>query len=110
VSLASAHGSIWRRRHHGKSRELWKAAQKALREAGGEKPSFDELHRTYRELREDVACPSEPDGLEIVEHAFVVKGDGFDYTLGILILPDYDRTEVEDEDLLSPLTGNMSFR
>lgn len=39
----------------GKSRELWKAAQKALREAGGEKPSFDELHRTYRELREDVA-------------------------------------------------------
>jgi putative transposase len=38
----------------GKSRELWKAAQKALREAGGEKPSFDELHRTYRELREDI--------------------------------------------------------
>ncbi|TWC50929.1 Zn-dependent peptidase ImmA (M78 family) [Pseudomonas sp. SJZ080] len=54
--------------------------------------------------------PSEPEGLEIVEHAFVVKGDGFDYTLGILILPDNDRTEVEDEDLLSPLTGNMSFR
>ncbi|MGE8147538.1 integrase [Pseudomonas frederiksbergensis] len=38
----------------GKSRELWKAAQKALRDAGGEKPSFDELHRTYRELREDI--------------------------------------------------------
>lgn len=57
-----------------------------------------------------VWCPSEPDGLEIVEHAFVVKGDGFDFTLGILILPDNDRTEVEDDDLLSPLTGNMSFR
>jgi putative transposase len=39
----------------GKSRELWKAAQKALREAGGENPSFDELHRTYRDLREDIA-------------------------------------------------------
>ena len=38
----------------GKSRELWKAAQKALREAGGKTPSFDELHRTYREIREDI--------------------------------------------------------
>ncbi|CRM76313.1 Transposon Tn7 transposition protein TnsB [Pseudomonas sp. 24 E 13] len=38
----------------GKSRELWKAAQKALREAGRETPSFDELHRTYREIREEI--------------------------------------------------------
>ncbi|MGP4957817.1 integrase [Pseudomonas helleri] len=38
----------------GKSREMWKAAQKALRDAGGEQPSFDELHRCYQELREDI--------------------------------------------------------
>ncbi|HBO4309891.1 TPA: ImmA/IrrE family metallo-endopeptidase [Pseudomonas aeruginosa] len=54
-------------------------------------------------------CPWEPEGLEITEHAFVVQGDGFDYTLGILILPEHDRKEDEEDELLSPLTGNIKF-
>ncbi|KTB94292.1 Zn protease [Pseudomonas syringae ICMP 11293] len=54
--------------------------------------------------------PKEPEGLEITEHAFVVEGDGFNYTLGILILPERDRREEEDEELLTPLTGIPTFR
>ncbi|POR57985.1 ImmA/IrrE family metallo-endopeptidase [Pseudomonas syringae] len=54
--------------------------------------------------------PREPEGLEIKEHAFVVEGDGFGYTLGILILPERDREEKGDDELLEPLTGTPSFR
>ena len=54
--------------------------------------------------------PGEPEGLEIKEYAFVVEGDGFNYTLGILILPERERREEEEEDLLAPLSGTPSFR
>ena len=54
--------------------------------------------------------PREPEGLEITEHAFVVEGDGFSYTLGILVLPERDRKEEEDEEPLAPLTGVPGFR
>lgn len=57
-----------------------------------------------------VWCAREPEGLEITEHAFVVEGDGFGYTLGILILPERDRKEDEYEELLAPLTGAPTFK
>jgi putative transposase len=38
----------------GKSREMWKAAEKALRDANGEKPNFDATHKCYQELQEDI--------------------------------------------------------
>jgi len=54
--------------------------------------------------------PKEPEGLEIIEHAFVVEGDGYNYILGILMLPARDREADDDEDLLAPLTGEPPFR
>lgn len=38
----------------GKSRELWKAAEKALRDSYGEQPSFEATHKCYQEIMEDV--------------------------------------------------------
>lgn len=38
----------------GKSRELWRAAEKALREKNGEQPSFEATHQCYQEIMEDV--------------------------------------------------------
>lgn len=38
----------------GKSRELWRAAEKALREKNGEQPSFEATHQCYQEILEDV--------------------------------------------------------
>lgn len=37
----------------GKSREVWKAAEKALREKYNEQPSFEATHRCYQEIMED---------------------------------------------------------
>ncbi|MEG1624733.1 integrase [Pseudomonas sp.] len=37
----------------GKSRELWKAAEKALREKYDEQPSFEATHKCYQEIMED---------------------------------------------------------
>lgn len=37
----------------GKSRELWKAAEKALREKNGEQPSFETTHQCYQEIMVD---------------------------------------------------------
>jgi|LNAP01.1.fsa_nt_gb hypothetical protein len=48
--------------------------------------------------------------LEIEEHAFVIEGSGFNYTLGVLILPDLERHLMDEDELLSPLTGVPSFR
>ncbi|MFJ7797750.1 ImmA/IrrE family metallo-endopeptidase [Pseudomonas sp. NPDC096950] len=48
--------------------------------------------------------------LEIEEHAFVIEGSKFDYTLGVLILPDIERHLMDEDELLSPLTGIPSFR
>lgn len=38
----------------GMSREMWKAAEKALRDVNGEKPNFDATHKFYQELQEDI--------------------------------------------------------
>ncbi|WEK31026.1 MAG: DDE-type integrase/transposase/recombinase [Candidatus Pseudomonas phytovorans] len=38
----------------GKSRELWRVAEKALREKYGEQPSFEATHQCYQEIMEDV--------------------------------------------------------
>lgn len=38
----------------GLSRELWKAAEKALQERGSNNPSFEQVHQCYRDLAEDV--------------------------------------------------------
>ncbi|WP_454844956.1 integrase [Pseudomonas farris] len=59
----------------GKSREMWKAAQKALRDAGGEQPSFDELHRCYQELREDIDEARRSQKLRVRREAARVKLD-----------------------------------
>gem|GEM_PF-6411205 len=48
--------------------------------------------------------------MEIIEHAFVIEGDGFNYTLAVLILPKRDGEDGDDEDLLTPLSGTPSFR
>ncbi|EPA96854.1 hypothetical protein PG5_27830 [Pseudomonas sp. G5(2012)] len=40
----------------------------------------------------------------------MVEGDGYNYTLGILTLPERDREEDDEEDLLAPLTGMPTFR
>ncbi|MNJ35377.1 Transposon Tn7 transposition protein TnsB [compost metagenome] len=37
----------------GKSRELWKAAERALREKYDEQPSFEATHKCYQEIMED---------------------------------------------------------
>ncbi|MBF8802150.1 ImmA/IrrE family metallo-endopeptidase [Pseudomonas asiatica] len=73
---------------------------RAARSAQGEKARIDA--QTW--------FPREPDGLEITENAFVVEGDGYSYTLGILTLPARDRQADEEEDALTPLTGNPDFR
>lgn len=59
----------------GKSREMWKAAQKALRDAGGEHPSFDELHQCYQELREDIDEARRSQKLRVRREAARVKLD-----------------------------------
>lgn len=38
----------------GLSRELWKAAEKALQDSGSSKPSFEQIYQCYRDLTEDV--------------------------------------------------------
>lgn len=53
--------------------------------------------------------PKEPEGLEIIEQTFVVEGDGYGYTLGILMLPSRDIGTDDEEDLLAPLTGEPTF-
>lgn len=54
--------------------------------------------------------PNEPEGLEVIEQAFVVEGDDYGYTLGILTLPARDRETDDEEDLLAPLTGVLPYR
>ncbi|MCW2268918.1 Transposon Tn7 transposition protein TnsB [compost metagenome] len=39
----------------GLSRELWKAAEKALQDSGSNSPSFDQVHQCYRDLTQDIA-------------------------------------------------------
>lgn len=38
----------------GLSRELLKAAKKALKESGNFNPSFEQVHQCYRDIRDDV--------------------------------------------------------
>ncbi|MFG0669717.1 ImmA/IrrE family metallo-endopeptidase [Pseudomonas sp. xss_1] len=76
------------------------AIHRAIRSATGEKSR----------LHAQVWFPKEPEGMEIIEHAFVIEGDGFNYTLAVLILPKRDGEDGDDEDLLTPLSGTPSFR
>ncbi|MCO1697909.1 ImmA/IrrE family metallo-endopeptidase [Pseudomonas aeruginosa] len=57
-----------------------------------------------------VWLPRENTELEIEEHAFVIEGHDYNYTLGVLILPEVERYLVGEDELLSPLTGVPSFR
>ena len=57
-----------------------------------------------------VWLPRENTELEIEEHAFVIEGDEYKYTLGVLILPEVERYLMDEDELLSPLTGVPSFR
>ncbi|WP_079388624.1 ImmA/IrrE family metallo-endopeptidase [Pseudomonas aeruginosa] len=57
-----------------------------------------------------VWLPRENTELEIEEHAFVIEGDEYNYTLGVLILPEVERYLMDEDELLSPLTGVPSFR
>lgn len=53
--------------------------------------------------------PQEPDDMILEEHAFVVEGKGFCYTLGILLLPDIDAPRLvsgDEEDVtLTTING-----
>lgn len=54
--------------------------------------------------------PRELPDTDIIEHAFVIDGEDFSYTLGVLLLPDYERPQWDDgEDEFEPLTGVPSF-
>ena len=57
-----------------------------------------------------VWLPRENTELEIAEHAFVIEGSEHNYTLGILILPDVESYLMDEDELLSPLTGMPSLR
>lgn len=49
--------------------------------------------------------PNEPDDMILEEHAFVVEGKGFCYTLGILLLPDLDEPHlISNEKVNVPLS------
>lgn len=58
----------------------------------------------------NVWLPRENSELEIEEHAFVIEGNEYNYTLGVLILPEVERYLMDEDELLSPLTGMPSFR
>ncbi|MEN5033878.1 ImmA/IrrE family metallo-endopeptidase [Pseudomonas sp. TWI929] len=82
-----------------------------------EVPTGSAIHRVVRSATGEKArldaqawFPKEPEGMEIIEHAFVIEGDGFNYTLAVLILPKRDGEDGDDEDLLTPLSGTPSFR
>ena len=54
--------------------------------------------------------PRELPDTDIIEHAFLIDGEDFSYTLGVLLLPDYERPQWDDgEDEFEPLTGVPSF-
>ncbi len=54
--------------------------------------------------------PRELPNTDILEHAFLIEGDDFSYTLGVLLLPDYEKTRWGDDEVdFEPLTGAPSF-
>lgn len=57
-----------------------------------------------------VWLPRENTELEIEEHAFVIEGNEYNYTLGVLILPEVEKYLMDEDEPLSPLTGVPSFR
>lgn len=61
-------------------------------------------------IRASAWFSKEPDGMMIEEHAFVIEGKDYCYTLGVLLLPDVERPADEEDELLTPLSGEMSFR
>lgn len=62
-------------------------------------------------LKANVWFPCESAEAYLEEHAFVIKGQDYNYTLGILLLPDVERSFVDgEEELLTPLDGQMVFR
>lgn len=48
-------------------------------------------------IKANAWLPSEPEYMELVEHVFVIVGEGYSYTLGILVLPESDRQVRKDE-------------
>lgn len=54
--------------------------------------------------------PNEAEEIELEEHAFVIEGEDFAYTLGVLILPDVERYDDEPDEPLAPLTGHLGFK
>lgn len=58
----------------------------------------------------NVWLPREPAEIEIEEHAFVIEGNDYNYTLGVLILPEAAAHPIDEDVLLSPINGIPSFR
>lgn len=48
-------------------------------------------------IKANAWLPKEPEHMELMEHVFVIVGEGYSYTLGILVLPDSERQVGEDE-------------
>ncbi|MFZ6048080.1 ImmA/IrrE family metallo-endopeptidase [Pseudomonas sp. CR3202] len=73
----------------------------AIRSPNGQTGTIQASHWLARE---------HPD-VDLEEHAFVIEGKDYSYTLGVLVLPDLANRSLDDEDeLLSPLNGQISFR
>lgn len=72
----------------------------AQRSSGGSKAT----------IKANAWFPKESTEEELEEHAFLIQGEGFEYTLGILILPGVDRYDPEPDEMLEPLTGHLEFK
>ncbi|HHW1804903.1 TPA: ImmA/IrrE family metallo-endopeptidase [Pseudomonas aeruginosa] len=63
-----------------------------------------------RRVTANLWLPRELPSTDILEHAFVIDGEDFSYTLGVLLLPDYEKPQWgDDEEEFEPLTGRPSF-